>query len=109
MYICIYLPALTSFYFFFFCRKRASLIGHRVDPRAWPLQDIVSRIGFCARINHPCIAPPPPTCTVNTITILLHDYCATYDAPRRPPLYAIHKIILALAISCIGQPRAQAG
>jgi len=28
---------------------------------------------------------PPPTCTARTIAILLHVYCAIYDAPPPPP------------------------
>jgi len=36
-----------------------------------------------------CIAPP--TCTAHAITILLYDYCAIYDAPPTPLLYAIHQ------------------
>ena len=28
---------------------------------------------------------PPPTCIARTIAIRLHDYCAIYDAPPRPP------------------------
>jgi len=46
---------------------------------------------------------PPPTCIARTIAILLHVYCARYDAPPTPPLYAIHYTILVMAISCKGQ------
>jgi len=46
---------------------------------------------------------PPPTCIACTIAILLHVYCAIYDAPPTPLLYAIHYTILATAISCEGQ------
>jgi len=46
---------------------------------------------------------PPPTCIARTIAILVHVYCAIYDAPPTPPLYAIHKTVLATAISCKGQ------
>jgi len=46
---------------------------------------------------------PPPTCTARTNAILLHVYCARYDAPPTPPLYAIHYTILVMAISCKGQ------
>ena len=45
----------------------------------------------------------PPTCNAHTITILLDDYCAIYDAPPTPPLYAIHTTILAMALSYKGQ------
>jgi len=34
----------------------------------WPLQDIRSLRGFCARINQPCVAPP--TCIAHRIAIL---------------------------------------
>ena len=43
---------------------------------------------------------PPPTCIARTIAILLHVYCARYDAPPIPALYAIHYAILVMAISC---------
>jgi len=32
---------------------------------------------------------PPPTCITRTIAILVHVYCAIYDAPSTPLLYAI--------------------
>jgi len=43
-----------------------------------------------------------PNCNAHTITILLDECCAIYDAPPTPPLYAIHNTILAMAISCQG-------
>jgi len=46
---------------------------------------------------------PPPTCIARTIAILLHVYCARYDDPPTPPLYAIHYTILVMTISCKGQ------
>jgi len=46
---------------------------------------------------------PPSTCTARTIAILLHVYCAIYDAPPTPLVYAIHHTILVIAISCKGQ------
>jgi len=46
---------------------------------------------------------PPPTCIARTIAILLHVYCAIYDAPPTPLLYATHHTILVMAISCKGQ------
>ena len=51
-------------------------------PHPWPLHDIVLLRSFCARINHPFIAPP--TCIARTIAMLLHVYRAIYDAPRPP-------------------------
>ena len=45
---------------------------------------------------------PPPICIVRTIAILLHVYCARYDAPPTPPLYAIHRTMLEITISCKG-------
>jgi len=47
---------------------------------------------------------PPPTCTDRTIAILLHVYCAIYDAPPTPLVYAIHHTLLVMTISCNGQP-----
>ena len=43
--------------------------------RFWPLQDIVLLRGFCARINHPCIAPSHLHCphSCNTIARLLRS------------------------------------
>ena len=73
-----------------------------VRPAHWPLQDIVLLRGFCARINHPSL--PSPTCIARTNAILLHVYCAIYDALPTPLLYAIHHTILIMAISCKGQP-----
>jgi len=55
------------------------------------------------------LVSPPPTCTAHTITILLHGYCAKYDAPPDPRfIQALHHTILAIAISCKGQLRTQA-
>jgi len=51
---------------------------------------------------------PPPTCIARTIAMLLHVYCAIYDAPPTPLLYAIHHTILVMAISCKGQHLAHA-
>jgi len=50
----------------------------------WPLQDIVLLQSFCVRINHLSITPSY-TCIVRTTAILLHVYCAIYDAHPRPP------------------------
>jgi len=46
---------------------------------------------------------PPTTCIAHTIAVLLHDYCAIYDTPPTPLVYAIHHTILVMAISCKGQ------
>jgi len=43
---------------------------------------------------------PSPTCIARNIAILLYVYCALYDAPTTPLLYAIHHTILVMAISC---------
>jgi len=43
-----------------------------------------SRLDFCARINHPCIAPPP-TYIAHTVAIRLQSYCAIFDPPPSPP------------------------
>jgi len=46
----------------------------------------------------------PPACIARTVAIVLHDYCAMYDAPPpNPLLYAIDHTILVMAISCKGQ------
>jgi len=54
---------------------------------------------------HESIIPflPPPTCIAHTIALLLHDYCAIYDSPPTPLVYAIHHTILVMAILCKGQ------
>ena len=46
---------------------------------------------------------PPPSCKAYPIAILLHDYCAIYNPPTNPLVYAIHHTILTIAISCKGQ------
>ena len=53
------------------------------------------------RVNHPFIAPP--SCKAYPIAIPLHDYCAIYNPPTNPLVYAIHHTTLAIAISCKGQ------
>jgi len=45
---------------------------------------------------------PPPTFIARTIEILLHVYCALYDAPPTPLVYDMHYTILVIAISCKG-------
>jgi len=58
--------------------------------------------GFCARINHPCIAPHP-----SALPTLLQYHCTSIPQYTTPPptslLNAIHDTVLALAISCKGQ------
>jgi len=66
----------------------------------WPSPDILSRLGFCARINHPFIAPP--ACIAHTVTLLLQNHCAIFDPSPTPRFYAIHHTILCIAISCKG-------
>jgi len=48
---------------------------------------------------------PTPTCIARTIAMLLHVYCAIYEAPPTHHLYAMHTTILVMAISCKGQIR----
>jgi len=43
-----------------------------------------------------------PICIADTIATPLHDYCAIYDLPVTPLLYAIHHTILIVAISYKG-------
>jgi len=47
---------------------------------------------------------PFPTYKACPIAMLLHDYCAIYDPPATPLVHAMHDIVLAMAISCEGQP-----
>jgi len=46
---------------------------------------------------------PPAICTARTIAMLVYVYCAIYDAPPTPLLYAIHHTIFVMARSCKGQ------
>jgi len=46
---------------------------------------------------------PPPTRIAHTIALLLHYFCAVYDPPPTPLVYAIHHTIWVKAISCKGQ------
>jgi len=62
----------------------------------WPLQDIVLLRGF---VHESIIRVlPAPTCIARTITVLLHVYCAIYDAPPTPRLHAIQHTLLTMAI-----------
>ena len=45
---------------------------------------------------------PHPTRIAHTIALLLHGYCAIYDSPPTPLVYAIQHTILVMAISCKG-------
>jgi len=67
----------------------------------WPIHDILSRLCFCARINHPFIASP--TCIAHTVAILLQYYCAIFDPLPTPRFHVIHPTILLMTISCKGQ------
>jgi len=55
----------------------------RVPPPGWPLQDILLLRGFCARINHPSIAPSYLHCPhyCNTIARLLRNIRRPSDPP----------------------------
>jgi len=58
----------------------------------WPLQDIHSRRGCCARINHPFIPPRPPA-----LPTLVQYYCTAigqYTTPFPPSrlCYTPHNI-----------------
>ena len=57
-------------------------------------------LGFCARINPPFM--PPPACIAHMVAILWQYYCAIFDPPPTPRVYAIHHTILCIAISCKG-------
>jgi len=64
----------------------------------WPLQDILSLLGFRARIYFPCIPPPP------ALPTSLRYYCNTvaqYTTPLPAPrVYVIHHTILVQTVSC---------
>jgi len=42
----------------------------------WPIQDILSLVFVCARINHSFIILTPPISIAHTTAILLRDFCA---------------------------------
>jgi len=74
----------------------------RLSTITWPLQEIRSRRGCCARINHHFIPPRPPA-----LPTLLQYYC-TFIGQYKTPLptsclYAIHHTVLVITISCEGQ------
>ena len=68
----------------------------------WPLQDILSLRGLCARINHLFIAPARLHCphACNTCALILRNL---RPPPPTPLLTAIHHTILQIAVSCKGQ------
>ena len=53
------------------------------------------------RVNHPFIVPPHLQSL--PYSNIVHDHCAIYAPPPTAPFYAIHHIILVIAISCEGQ------
>jgi len=59
----------------------ADSVPLRVWTAPWPLQDIV--LPSFVHISS-ILSLPPPTCIARTIAILLHVYCAIYDAPPTP-------------------------
>jgi len=70
----------------------AAAVGRRASTgnpnHPWPLQEILSRLGFCARITHPFIAPPPAA-----LPTRFKYYCNTVAQYSTPPLcmpYTIH-------------------
>jgi len=92
-------------------RRNISVVARKVPRRkhaqhatAWPLQDIHSLQRFYERAIQHLI--PPHTCNAHTVAIVLHDYCARYASPLTLLLYAIHRTIMAMAISCEGQATA---
>jgi len=57
----------------------------------WPLHDILSFIGCCARINYYCIATP--ICIAHTVAILLHCDCTIVNLlPTPPPVFTPYTI-----------------
>ena len=56
--------------------------------RGWPIQDILSRLGFCAQTNPPFIAPS--TCIARTVAIPLQYYCAIVNPLPTPRVDAVH-------------------
>ena len=74
-------------------------------PRRAGCELVFTRYVFTSKLfytNLSCFYPN--TCIAHGTTILLHDYCLLYDPhpPRPPLLYAMHYIILAMAILCEG-------
>jgi len=79
---------------------RTLKVGNQTDPKyaallsvsrlaRWPIQDSLSLVFVCARINYPCMNPPIRI--THTTAILLRDFCAIYNLPR-PSLYMVYTI-----------------
>ena len=77
------------------CRERSS---SSISIICRPLQDIVFYIEAFVHESIIVYMHPPHTCKAYLITILLHVYCATYDAPPTPLWYGIHHTIAVMAI-----------
>jgi len=86
-------------------RGRVSRGWYEGQHQSWPLHDILLRLCFCARINHPFIAPP--TCIAHTVAILLQYYRATFHPLPTPRFHVMHHRILCIAISCKGQHQSE--
>jgi len=101
IYICMYMLFLRSLSAL---APRRSIHGSDQSAirfrSSFPLQDLFSLLGFCARINQLFIAPP--TCIAHTVAILLQYYCAIFEPLPTPSPYAIHHTISCMAISCKG-------
>ena len=83
--------------------RRSEGIDYSAERRACPVRLGLYKILFYfeAFVRESIILLlPPPTCTARTIAMLLHIYCAIYDAPATPHLYAMHNTILPMTISC---------
>jgi len=72
----------------------------RCRRRQLAFTNILSLIGFCARTNYHCIAPP--TCIAHTVAILVHYYCTIFNPLPTPRFHAIHPTILCIATSYEG-------
>jgi len=66
-----------------------------------------TRDSFTSRLlctNQPSVhSLPPPTCIAHPGAIRFHNYWTVYDFLLTSRLYAIHRTILIMAISCKGQ------
>jgi len=87
MYICIYIYYIYLFrYAFIYMVGRYKVLFHF---EAFVHESII-------------ILLHPLTCIARTIAIHLHVYCAIYPPPPTYLLYAIHRTILGMEISCKG-------
>jgi len=82
--------------------------GAGTIPVSWPIQDILSLVFVCARIDYPWINPAHSHYPHYT-AILLGDFCGIYILPPTLPLYAIHRTILVMTILCKGQVESGVG